>query len=284
MRRRAAIGVDDDLAAGQAGVAVGTADEEFAGRIDVPDGLAVDPAFRQRLAHIGLDALANLVRGHVLDEVLVRDHDLAHADRLAVLVLHGDLALGVRAQHLLLAGVAGFGDQPQDLVGIEDRRRHQVRRFVGGVAEHDALVARAFFLVGARLQRIDALRDVGGLRMQQDFDVGGLPVEAFLLVADILDRGANDAFDLIVGDGFGAAGFAGDHHLVGGGKRFAGRADRPRVDAGLGAFAEKQIDDLVGNPVADLVRMAFGNRLAGEQIRRAHQPTPCCRQFRRLSL
>ena len=209
----------------------------------------------------------------------MRDHDLAHADRLAVLILHGDLALGVRTQHLLLAGVTRFRDQPQDLVGIEDRRRHQVRRFVGGVAEHDALVARALFLVGAGLQRIDALRDIGGLRMQQDFDVGLLPVEAFLLVTDVLDRSANDAFDLVVGDRFRTAGFTGDHHLVGGGERFAGRADRPGVDAGLGAFTEKQIDDLVGNPVANLVRMTLGNRLAGEQIGRAHQPTPCSRRI-----
>ena len=146
--------------------------------------------------------LAHLLRGHVLDQMLVRDHDLAHADRLAVFVLHGDLALGVRAQHLLRAGMAGFRDQPQDLVGVEDRRRHQIRRLVGGVAEHDALVARALFLVGAGLQRIDALRDVGGLRMQQDLDVAGVPVKAFLLVADVLDGVANDAFDLVVGDRF----------------------------------------------------------------------------------
>ena len=38
VRRRAAVGVDDDLAAGEAGVAVGAADVELAGRIDVPDG------------------------------------------------------------------------------------------------------------------------------------------------------------------------------------------------------------------------------------------------------
>ncbi len=190
--------------------------------------------------------------------MLVRDHDLAHADRLAVLVLHGDLALGVRAQHLLPAGVPGFRDQPQDLVGVEDRRRHQVRRFVGGVSEHDALIARAFFLVGARLQRVDALRDVGGLRMQQDFDVAGLPVEAFLLVADVLDGLAHHTFDLLVGDRFGTAGLTRDHHLVGGGQRFASRANGPGIDAGLRAFAEKQIDDLVGNPVANLVRVPLG--------------------------
>ena len=39
VRGRAAVGVDDDLAAGQAAVAVGTADDELAGRVDVPDGV-----------------------------------------------------------------------------------------------------------------------------------------------------------------------------------------------------------------------------------------------------
>jgi hypothetical protein len=159
-------------------------------------------------------------------------------------------------------------------VGVEDRRRHQVRGFVGGVTEHDALVARAFFPVGAGLQRVDALRDVGGLRMQQDLDVAGLPVKAFLLVADVLDRRAHHAFDLVVGDGLGTAGLAGDHHLVGGGERLARRADRPRIDARLRAFTEKQIDDLVRDPVADLVGMTFGNRLRSKLIRRAHQENP----------
>ncbi len=104
-------------------------------------------------------------------------------------------------QHLLLAGVAGFRDQAQDLVRVEDRRRHQIRRLVAGVTEHDALVAGAFFLIGARLQRVDALRDVGRLRMQQDLDLGGLPVEAVLLVADVLDGVARDLLDHVVGDG-----------------------------------------------------------------------------------
>src|SRR5262249_57934330 len=94
-----------DLAPGQPGVAVGTADIEFSGRVDVPDGLAVDPFLRQRLADIGLDALAHLRGRHLLDQMLVRDDDLADADRLSVLVLHGYLAHGVRPQHLLAAGM-----------------------------------------------------------------------------------------------------------------------------------------------------------------------------------
>ena len=155
-------------------------------------------------------------------------------------------------------------------MGVKDRRRHQVRRLVAGIAEHDALVARALFLV-AGLFGVNALRDVSGLRMQQDFDVGGLPVKTLLLVADILDRLAHGVFDLLIGDRCRAAGFAGDHDLVGGGERFASRTNRPRIDARLRAFAVEQIDDFIRDSVANLVRMTLGNRLAGEQIGRAHQ-------------
>ena len=38
------------------------------------------------------------------------------------------------------------------------------------------------------------------------------------------------------------------------------------VDAGLGAFAKKQIDDFVGNPVADFVRMALRDGFARKKI------------------
>ena len=47
VRGRAAIGVDDDLAAGEAGVAVGAADLEAAGRVDVIDGVVARAARRE---------------------------------------------------------------------------------------------------------------------------------------------------------------------------------------------------------------------------------------------
>jgi hypothetical protein len=59
---------------------------------------------------------------------------------------------------------------------------------------------------------------------------------------------------------------AGDDHAVGRGEGFAGHAHGPRIDAGLAGFLVDQIDDLVGDAVADLVRMTFGNRFAGEEI------------------
>src|SRR5476649_1758746 len=50
---------------------------------------------------------------------------ISYADRLAVLILHGDLALGVRAQHLLPAGMAGFGDQPRSEEHTSELQSHR---------------------------------------------------------------------------------------------------------------------------------------------------------------
>ncbi len=48
MRGRAAVSIDNDLAAGEAGVAIGSANHEFAGGIDVPHSLVGNPALGQR--------------------------------------------------------------------------------------------------------------------------------------------------------------------------------------------------------------------------------------------
>ena len=66
-----------------------------------------------------------------------------------------------------------------------------------------------------------------------------------------------------------AAAFAGDDDLVGGAQRLAAE---PGVhlavvgDAELDVVFEEGVEHGVGNLVADLVRMAFGNGFAGEQI------------------
>ncbi len=116
------------------------------------------------------------------------------ADRLAVLVADRDLALGVGAEHggAVRLGLARLREVLEDLVGVEIGAGISSGRLVAGVAEHDALVARALVLVAGG---IDALRDVGGLGVQQDLDVGVLPVEAVLLVADVLDGRAGQVDD-----------------------------------------------------------------------------------------
>ena len=158
--------------------------------------------------------------------------------------------------------MARLGDLSQDLVGVVQRRRHQFRRFAAGVAEHDALVASPLVLVAGG---VDALRDIGGLGVQQHFDLGVAPVEAVLLVADVLDRLAGGRARSVVGD-LGPAHLAGDDHPVGRGERLAGDANLIGIEARLCAFAKEQIDDLIGNPVANLVGMPFGHGFTGELV------------------
>ena len=74
------------------------------------------------------------------------------------------------------------GHALEDLVAVVERGGHEVGGLVGGVAEHDALVAGAFVLVAAG---IDALRDMRRLAVEMVLELGGLPVEAVLLVADL---------------------------------------------------------------------------------------------------
>ena len=263
MRGRAAISVDDDLASGEAAIAIGPADHESAGGIDVPDGLVVDPLGRQRLADIGLDDLADIVAGLAFIHVLGGKHDLGGFHRLAVRIAQRHLALGVGPSVGSLPDLRAVGQQLQDLVAVEQRRRHQRRGFAAGIAEHDALVARAFILVAAG---VHALGDMRRLGVQQHFHLGVLPVKAVLLVADILDGGARDLFDFRRADRFGPAGFARDDRRGWWCHGFAGGADVPGAHAFLGAFAEEQIHHLVRDAVADLVGMAFRNAFGGEEI------------------
>ena len=149
------------------------------------------------------------------------DDDGGDAGRHAVLVAHGHLRLRVGTEFLLASAAARLRHQPENLVSVKDRRRHQLRRFLAGVAEHDALVAGALVLVAGA---VDALRDVGRLLVQEHFDDGVLPVEAVLLVADVADRVARQALDHLRIDVLGAAHFAGNDDAVGRGERFAGDA------------------------------------------------------------
>ena len=109
MRCSAAIGVDDDLAAGQAGVAIGAADQEGARRVDVPFGGAADQALGEQWQDVWLQGLQHpFGRGlhpvH-LRLVLVGDDDLLDMYRPVVLIAQGDLALGVRLEKRQFAGV-----------------------------------------------------------------------------------------------------------------------------------------------------------------------------------
>ena len=85
MASHAAVRIDDDLAAGEAGVADGAADHEAPGRVDekvlvgVELGNVVHLARKDRLDHVLPEVSADLSEIHSVG-VLRRDQDLLDAD------------------------------------------------------------------------------------------------------------------------------------------------------------------------------------------------------------
>ena len=270
----AAVGVDDDLAAGQAGVGLGAAVQEGAGGVD-EDHRAVQLVALGVHQAVGQQAVGDDRLDDVLDEggaqvvelqggaVVRGNHQVGDGHRHVVLVLHRHLrlAVGVQAGHDAL--LAHLGQAPGEPVGKVDGRRHQFRihvvqaGFLGGVAEHHALVAGTLLLEQA-LAAGHALRDVGALRLHVHLHLAGVGVKTDVRrgVADVAHRLAGDALDVQVGqDGF--AHLARNHHQVFGDQGFAGHA-------GLGVDRQRSIQDAIRYLVADLVRVAFRYAFRGK--------------------
>ena len=132
-----------------------------------------------------LMSASSCVEGDVVG-VLGGEHHRVDADgAVLVVVLDGDLGLAVGAQVVERAVLAYLGEPLGEPVRDGDRQRHQLGGVVGGVAEHQALVAGALLVervLGGADPRlvavVDALRDVGGLAADGDLDAAGLAVEA----------------------------------------------------------------------------------------------------------
>ena len=180
------------------------------------------------------------------------DHGI-HTERLAVLiVLHGDLALAVRAQIVQLAALAHLGQALGQLVGQADGHGHQLRGLVAGITEHHALVAcTADLIVGAK-------GDVRALAVDVGDDSAGVGVKAVLCagVADLRDDLADDLLEIDVAVG---GDLAHNVHQAGGSTGLAGHA-------GVGVVGQDLVQDRVGDLVADLVGMSFGNGLRSKQM------------------
>ena len=151
---------------------------------------------RQHFLDDFVDAeLFDLVVGGV-GGVLRRDDDVGDADGLAVLVDHRDLRLGVRAEPRCAAGLANLRQPPAESMREHDRRRHQLRRFVARVTEHQALIAGALLrrLLALDLARVHALRDVGRLLRQQQVHEHPIRMKHIIVVdvADLADGLARD--------------------------------------------------------------------------------------------
>jgi hypothetical protein len=198
--------------------------------------------------------------------VLGGDQQLLDLDRAAVAVADRHLRLAVRPQVRHDVGLAHVGQPLGELVRQRDRQRHQLRRLVGRVAEHHALVAGAGEVecivvrrVRARLvRRVDALRDVGRLLVDgvEDRARVGAEAQVGVDVADLADRLARDVLDVDVGLG---RDLARDDDQAGVDEGLAG-------DAALRVVAQHGVEDAVADLVGHLVGMPLGDGLGREEV------------------
>ena len=258
----AAVGVDDDLAAGQPAVPLRPADDKAPGRVDEVAGVFVDqPGGQHRLDDLLNDLPAQQIEVG-LGAVLGGDDHCRDVDRHPVLVGDGDLALAVRPQMAHAAVPAHLGQPPGELVGERDGQRHLLGGFVAGVAEHHALVAGAGLgggIGGALLDLdriVDTECDVGRLLIDGGEHRAGLGVKTEFRagVADLPDNLAGDMGDIDIAAG---GDLPHQHDHAGGAAGLAG-------DTGIGVFGEDGVEDGVGDLVADLVGMSLSHRFAGK--------------------
>ena len=142
MTGHSAVGVDDDLAAGETRVSVRAADNETAGGVDVHLRLVVDElGGKDGVEDVLLDILVDLLLGHI-GIVLGRKNDGFETAGLAVLVVfYRNLGLAVRTQILEGAVLADLCQLLGELMRQADGIGHVFVRLVRCVAEHHTLVA-----------------------------------------------------------------------------------------------------------------------------------------------
>lgn len=149
------------------------------------------------------DLLAEVFGGDLLS-VLGGDDDGVDTEgdggTVLLLVLDGNLSLGVRSEPAEGSVTAGSSHGSVELVGEHDRQRHVLLGLVGGISEHDTLVTSTVVL---EVTVVETLGDIGGLLLDGDEDVASLVVEALLgvVVSNLLDGLTDDLLVVELGLG-----------------------------------------------------------------------------------
>src|SRR5690349_2239453 len=143
MPAHAAVSVHDDLATCEAGIALWPTDYEPPCGIDQELGLFREQIRRQLFAnHFADQEVLDLAMLHVLG-MLRRYDDVRDPDDVVTLVNDGDLRFRIGSEPRYLAALTDPRQCPSEPMCVHDRRRHQFRRFIARVSEHQALVACA---------------------------------------------------------------------------------------------------------------------------------------------
>jgi len=267
----AAVGIHDNLAAGQPGIAQRSANHEAPGGVSVDFNIFINKFRREnRFNHMFNQIRADLFVADNLASQLIgmlgADEHGINASGFAVMVFHCHLAFAVWVHPFERAVLAHFRHAAAELVREINRKGQQLFGFVAGIPKHHALVTRAagidVFLAVFHRQGFPVLvhtaRDIGGLRGNRNHHGAGGAVEAFFaaVVTDAVNHIAHQFFDIHVGV---RGHLAGHQHKTGFGDGFNCHA---RGGISPQSFVKHGVADLVAN----FVRVAFGHGLGCKQI------------------
>lgn len=205
-----------------------------------------------------LDLASEVFRGDGLS-VLSRDDNsvdtLWNDGTIVMLVLDSDLGLGVRPEPWELSALASLLHGGVQLVCQQNSQWEQLRRLIGSIAKHDALVSGTELLEDLLI--VETLCDIGALLFNGDEDVASLVVESLggVIVANVLDGLAND---LLVIETCLCGDFSKDHDHTRLGGSLAG-------DLGRWVLSQAGIEDGIRDLIRDLVGVATTDGLGGEE-------------------
>ncbi|MPN19659.1 hypothetical protein SDC9_167031 [bioreactor metagenome] len=192
----------------------------------------------------------------------MRNHDRFDRHRLAVLITDRNLTLGIGPQETVLFRL-GFAQARQlfdDAMRIMNGRRHHFGRFVAGVTEHHPLVAGALFQEKP-LPFGHPLGNIRRLFVHRHHDLGrvGRKADRRINITDVPHDIERDFLpvDLALGRDF-----TGNHDQIGRGQRFTGHP-------AFRIAGQTGIQNRVGNLIAHLIGMPFGNRFRSKDVRGA---------------
>ena len=264
MAAHSTVGIDDDLAPGEAGIPLRPADDDPAGGIDQEFRLVGQQFRRQLLANDFADEeIAKLLVLHFRGVLRGNDH-IRDADHVEALINHRDLRLRIGPQPADLAALADAGQSAPQSMGKHDRRRHEFRRLVTGVTKHQSLVARTLLGVALAFGRggVHALSDVRRLRGDDVLDENAVRVKDVVIV-HVADLANGIAHDLdVVELGLGGD-FTADDDDITLGVGLAG-------DTAVLVLTDAGIEHGVGDGVTDFVGVTFTDGLGGKNETTGH--------------
>lgn len=241
------IGVNNDLTTGQTSITLGSTNDETARGLDVVGGVLEELSGDDRVNNVLLDGLAKVLSGDII-RVLDRDNNsvntLSNEGTVLVLVLNGDLSLGVRAQPTEGTVATEISHLSVQLVSKHDGEGHELRSLISGITKHDTLVTSTNILnVEGLLDK--TLSDIRGLLLNGDKNVAGLVIETLggVIITNLLDGVTDDL--LVVKLSLGGD-FTEDHDHTSLGSSFTG-------NLGKGILGQASIENSIRDLIANLV-------------------------------